>query len=216
MTIARKMFGLGLVAAALTGGAAMAEPVPPVPATPAPVADVVVARAFTVDRPFTHYWRAEKAQVRTGYVLVLRVDPDLVHPRQEAEPVLYVGKQTAERVNHGHESGHVVALVPGVIDPKHPEYLDLRRARIWFGAPRLPEHVDAATVEQERQLAAGAGLRPLPVARTRAAVARGGDELHVASKRELLREVATLIERYSPQEQALVTNLRPAETPVDR
>jgi hypothetical protein len=39
-----------------------------------------------------------------------------VYPRQTAEPVLYIGATTAERVNIGHESGRVVAIVPSALN----------------------------------------------------------------------------------------------------
>ena len=61
---------------------------PPLPAaTPVGGIDLLYARPFTVDVPFTHMWRAERPQVQAGWVLVLAVNPDLVFPRESAEPL---------------------------------------------------------------------------------------------------------------------------------
>ena len=70
------------------------------------------AQRFDLDKAYTHWWRAERPRVSSGWLLVLSADPDLVYARQVREPVLYVGNQTAERVNVGYESGRIVAIVP--------------------------------------------------------------------------------------------------------
>ena len=175
------------------------EPDPPAPdevrldVPPAPVLALVHARPFVLDQGYVHDWRGERPDVDAGHLLVLRVDPALVYPRQSREPVLYVGDQTAERVNVGYPSGYVVAIVPGPVD--------LETARVWFGAPALPERVGAARIAEEHARAAAAGIAPL--------VRRGdGPTLRLATKRELLRHAAGLIERYSPQERDLVNVLR--------
>ena len=67
--------------------------------------EVLEARSFVLDEPFVSWWRAERPTVRSGVLLVLRTDPELVRARQSAEPVLYVGDQTAERLNHGGGGG---------------------------------------------------------------------------------------------------------------
>ena len=99
------------------------------PPTPAAIDEVVYARSFELDQGYKFEWRKEQPLVKKGVILVLKVDPDLVYPRQIAEPVLYVGDQTAERVNIGYKSGHVVAIVPGEVD--------LNKAMIWFGYARV-------------------------------------------------------------------------------
>jgi hypothetical protein len=140
--------------------------------------------------------------VKSGVILVLKVDPALVHPRQVAEPVLYVGNHTAQRMNFGHESGYVVALVPGDID--------LTQAPIWFGTPELPERVDAAMAQAERQLADQAGIAPLAARAASVAAANGGERIHVADMTKLLAPIATLIEDHSPAEHELVESFRMA------
>jgi hypothetical protein len=204
---AMKCFGLGALGAWALTTTVVAGDAPPVPGTPAAVRDIIYARPFTLAKGEKHGWRQEKPVVSSGYVLVLEVDPDLVYPRQLAEPVLYVGRQTAERVNHGYASGRVIAIVPGQIDSKQEDYLDLSKVRIWFGTPELPEQVDAGTIEFERQLAVRAGIRPLPAARVSAALERGGPTLAFADKRELMRALAPLVREYSPQEPEVADGL---------
>ena len=179
---------------------ALAAP-PAIPATPAPVDGVVHAQTFTLNNGFTFQWSKEAPTVTTGTLLVLKVDRALVIPRQVAEPVLYVGDSTAQRINFGHESGYVIAIVPGVVD--------LAQAPIWFGTPELPERVDAATVQAERTLANRAGIQPFSAKQVQAAQARGGAALNVADMSALLRtQVSDLILKYSPQEKHLVAAFR--------
>ncbi len=214
-----------LVVTALAGAS-----VPPMPATPAPVDAVVAARPFTVEQPFTHMWRTEQSAVDAGYLLVLRVNPDLVYPRQTAEPVLYVGEQTAERVNVGYTDGHVIAIVPTPRDPKTgAPTLDLTRTRIWFGTPRLPESVDAARVRTETELAAtvlgpmiegrpdGPVIAPgvAAVAMARQARAAGGEAAAYTDRAALHAAAAELVLRYAPSETDLAANLAGRRTPGD-
>lgn len=202
--------GLGLLAAVAVGVAsAGAEDAPPVPPTPAPILDVVSIRPFTLDESTVHVWRAERPEYTSGYLLVLKVDPAYVLPRQVAEPVLYVGRQTAERVNHGFESGHVVAIVPAVLDdPKHPQYLDLAKTPIWFGTPELPERVDARAIDRELRSARAADIRPRPQPRLETARERGGVALSARTKDDVIAAAADLVTRYAPDERALIDRLR--------
>ncbi len=199
-----------LAVGALIGGAlltgvlatqkdSVGDGVPPqVPAVPqARSVGLLFAQRFEVATPFVHYWRSEQPAVASGWMLVLGVDPDLVHPRQLAEPVLYVGAQTAERVNFGHESGKVVAIVPGDFD--------LATAPIFFGSPALPEEVDAMHIasELDRAIAHGAAApAPERIAQVSAPT------LVVPSDYELRLAAADLIERFSPMEIDLIKGLR--------
>lgn len=192
-------------AAALATTVAFAGP-PAVPATPAPVKDVVYARAFTVEQGEPHTWRAEQPEITSGYLLVLKVNPDLVYPRQAAEPVLYVGNQTAQRLNVGYESGHVIALVPAQIEGEGK--LDLSKEPIWFGTPELPERVDADRIRQERALALNVGIKPFEAEKIDALFAEAGDVLAEENLAGVLLEVADLIDRYSPQEAELAVSHR--------
>ncbi|MFH0980332.1 MAG: hypothetical protein V2A79_02185 [Planctomycetota bacterium] len=189
------LVGLSAVASIALAG------MPPVPATPAAVGELVYARPFTLENGYPHLWSKDQPLVTTGYLLVLKVNPDLVIPRQVAEPVLYVGDQTAQRVNFGNESGCVIALAPGE--------LDLTQAPIWFGRPELPERVDAATVRAERALADKAGIKPFSAEQVAAALAKGGARLNVADQTVLLGgEAAKLVLEYSPTERALAEALQ--------
>ncbi len=168
---------------------------PPVPNTPAAVDDVLYARAFTMEKGYTFEWAKDGPLFTSGTLLVLKVDPKLVFARQIAEPVLYVGSQTAERVNIGYESGHVIAIVPGDVD--------LAKSPVWFGTPELPERVDAEAANAERALADEAGIKPFAANKVQAAQDRGGQRLNVADREALLRYVATLIMEYAPDEKPL-------------
>ncbi len=178
-----------LVALPALCGAVASAGVPPVPATPAGVEDVVYAAPFVLEQGYVSDWRLERPLVTRGHLVVLRVAPDLVYPRQTAEPILYAGEQTVERLNVGYPSGYVVAIVPGTAD--------LARVPIWFGTPGLPESVDAGTVRAERSRAEASGIAPVPPDRIRSVLRK---PLAVADKSALLREAGALVQLYAPDE----------------
>lgn len=174
---------------------------PAIPATPAAVADLVYARSFTLERGFQYYWTKQRRNVTTGTLLVLKVDNALVYPRESAMPILYVGDQTAQRLNHGHKSGHVIAVVPGEVD--------LTKTMIWFGQPGSPWNVDTATANTQRGLAVRAGIKPFSKRKVNTALKNGGERLRMADMSTLLREVvAPLLDEYSPQERTLAEDFR--------
>ncbi len=159
------------------------------------------ARSFTLEKGYRFTWSKERPLLTSGTLVVLKVDPALAFPRQEAEPVLYVGNQTAERVNCGHKSGHLIAIVPGDVD--------LAKTPIWFGTPGFPERVDANTARAERALADEAKIEPFSAEQVQAARAEGGEPVKVADVETLLRDyVAPLILRYSPDEKRLADAFR--------
>lgn len=166
--------------------------------TPASVIDVVAVQPFTLEESYRHDWRQERPFIESGTLVVFQVDPDLVYPRNAAEPVLYVGNQTAQRLNQGHESGYVIAIVPGEVD--------LAREPAWFGSPELPERVNAETIRDERAKADKAGIRPLDAEKIRNVTQEG---LVASDLAALLREhVAELLIKFSPQEKALAETWR--------
>jgi hypothetical protein len=182
-------------------GAAAVGSAPPVPDTPAAVDELVYARPFTLEAGYNHYWSKERPWTTKGMLLVLKVDKKLVVPRQIAMPVLYVGDQPAQRINHGDKSGYVIAVVPGEVD--------LTKVPIWFGEPGLPPDVDANTAKAQRTLAENAGFKPLPAKQVKAALERGGKTAHATDFRSLLRDdVAELILRYSPDERKRAEDFR--------
>jgi hypothetical protein len=178
------VLALACIAAATAGAG-----VPPVPATPAAVEDIVYAAPFVLNEGYTSDWRLERPRVTRGHLVVLKVAPDLVYPRQTAEPVLYAGDQTVERLNIGYPSGYVVGIVPGSAE--------LSRVPMWFGTPALPESVDASAVRSERSRAVAAGIGPLPADRVRAALR---ERLELRDKLDLLREAGALVQLYAPDE----------------
>lgn len=171
------------------------------------VQQLVYARPFRLQAPYTHAYRLERPTVEAGYVLVLEIDPELARPRQLAEPVLYVGSQTAERINHGHPSGRAVVLVPAALGPDGLPALDLAAAPMWLGTPELPERVDAASLAAERAKAEREGVRPLGAARAAAALAAGGGLLALPDKTALERFAAELVLRYAPGEEEAARSL---------
>ncbi|HNQ24408.1 MAG TPA: hypothetical protein PKK06_15080 [Phycisphaerae bacterium] len=179
----------------------LAEP-PALPTTPAAVQQVLYARPFTLEQGYEFAWRKEKPTVTEGYILVLKVDPALVYPRQTAEPVLYIGDTTAQRVNVGYPSGSVVVIVPCKVAD-----FDLQKTLIWFGTPELPERCTAGTIAEERAKAEKAGIQPPSAATVDAARAEGGEPLSVKDAYELQRQVAPLIKQYAPDESERADNL---------
>jgi hypothetical protein len=179
----------------------LAKP-PELPPTPAAIETVVLARPFALEKGYEFAWRKEQPLVTEGYVLVLKVDPALVYPRQTAEPVLYVGDTTAERVNVGYGSGHLVVIVPCKVADT-----DLKKTLIWFGTPELPERCTAKTIAEERGKAEKAGLRAQSAASIDAARAQGGARLDVKDYDALRRDLAPLIKQYAPDEAERANNL---------
>jgi len=177
-----------LVAAVAVALAGPAAATPPLPEAPAPVRGLLYARPFTLETPFRYDWSAEHPEVRSGLMLVLEADPALLRPRETQEPVLFVGSLPAQRTSRGFESGRVVVLVPGPVD--------LAADPIWFGAPGLPEQVDAATARAERGLAARAAIGPPGRRAADAALAKGGEPARFASKTELLQALEALAREY--------------------
>lgn len=198
---------VGLLAAGVAAFVrALPADAPPLPvALPAGGIDVLYARPFTLQAPAIHAWEAAQPRYDAGWVVVLAVDPRLVQPRQTAEPILYVGDRTAERVNFGHESGRVVAIVPSARDASGRVALDLSAAPVFFGAAGLPEQVDAAQAAAELSAARARGVQP-PASAALAAVTQ--PQVDFADDWELHLWCSDLIERWSPQESDLIAGLR--------
>jgi hypothetical protein len=171
---------------------------PPIPAAPHDHAiGLGWAQRFDLEVPYTHGWRRERPPVQSGWLLVLSVNPDLVVRREIREPVLYVGAQTAERINAGDLSGRVVAVVPG-------DFL-LEDTPIFFGSPALPEEVDAAHIDREVRAAVDAGRRASSIDDVVRALAY---PLHLRDQYELRMAAIDLVERFSPQERGLIESSR--------
>jgi hypothetical protein len=174
------------IAPLVLAGSLLAAP-PPLPPTPAPVGSLVLAQPFELEEGFHFTWRADRPLVTSGHLLVLAVDPDLVYPRQTAEPILYVGNQTAMRLNVAYPSGTLLALVPGE--------LEQNGTRIWFGTPGLPEQVTPAGIAQAAELAAAEGISPLAAVDVAGALERGGPAVRAADLDALLDAAEDLLGR---------------------
>ncbi len=180
--------------------AASAAP-PAMPPTPAAVEEVLVLRPFQLEEPFPYLWRQEQPKVTAGMLMVVRVDPALAYPRQVAEPVLYVGGQTAMRLNVGYPSGRIVALVPT------PPDFPAGDMDIWFGTPRLPESVNTDSIALERQRARQAGIAPVPSRAAQIALSAGGPAIQARNLSALLKQAAQLVRQYAPDEGPLAESL---------
>jgi hypothetical protein len=162
------------------------------------VDELLAVQPFVLEQGYKFDWSAEVPDVRAGTLVVLKVDPDLVQPRNAPEPILYAGDRTVQRLNRGAGTGVVIGIIPGDVD--------LATAPIWFGAPGLPESVTDETIQKERVLAERAQIQPFAAA----TVERASVERVAASDlAELLRtRVAELVLEYVPEERDLVDSWR--------
>lgn len=166
------------------------------PAPPTQFA-LVHAERFEVSRPFAYTWRADRPLVDEGWLLVLEGGADVFRPIQGLEPVIYVGAQTAARVNTG-KSGRMVVVVPGDFD--------LRDTPIFLGAPALPEALDQPRIEQALRAAVAAGAVP-PSAKAIADATKAGVASHPTNFELWLRAI-DLVEQHSPDERDLIRGWR--------
>ena len=173
-------------------------------AGPSPVWDVLYARPFRLAQPYRHNWRVERPPVHAGHLLVLSVDPAAFVPSQDYEPVLYVGEQTAERVNHGHLDGALVVIVPSPADDQGWPTRELHRLPIFLGGTALPEEVDASRIARELSLTSAV---PFADARLARALANGGAPLDVLDQVDLRQAAARLVLLYAPSERDLAQGL---------
>lgn len=206
LAVALAVAVLGVAGTAFIGARRPAPQSEPGP-TPRGVRGLVFAQPFAMQQSFAHVWRAESPQVVGGWLVVLEVDPELVVPRQMAEPVLYVGDQTAERVNHGDASGRLIAIVPCRLDANGAPELDLAQSPIWFGSPDLPERVDARNVRAERARAQAAGIAPSSAQAVASARSAAGPMRVFADRTELERYAAGLVLAWAPEEREYAESL---------
>ncbi len=188
------LLGSGIAGRALASRQPQAASSAPPRALPSGSIEILAAQLFVVDEPFVHEWRAEKPLVSAGYLLALKVDPDLARPRQTYEAVLYVGAQTAERCNAPEEGGVLIVIVPAPLDPDGHVALDLATTPIWFGSLELPERVDAARIIQELAIARAAGIG---AAKASANLRATGDAIQARTRWELQPYVEDWIASYS-------------------
>ena len=167
--------------------------------TPRPRVQLALLHAerFTVRAPFQHLWRADQPWVTTGWLLVVSGDPELLRPRQAKEPVLYVGAQTAERINHA-ASGRLVLLVPGDFP--------LAAAPIFLGDVALPEELRQPQIDAQLAGAVAAGAIATPAETIAKVTVAGAREF--ATDFELRQRAIDLVEIHSPEEKDLIAGWR--------
>lgn len=166
------------------------------------VVEIVRIQPFQLEKPYQFDWRKERPDVRSGLLVVLKVDTSLVRPTNGLQPVLYAGNQTVQRINQGYESGFVIGIIPAQID--------LSKEPVWFGAPALPERIDEKTIRAERARALRSGIRLMKADDIKS---RTKDMAAVPDLTTLLRKYAAdLILEFSPQEKQLVETWRLPET----
>lgn len=164
--------------------------------------EVVRIQPFQLEKSYQFDWRKERPDVRSGLLVVLKVDTSLLRPTNGLQPVLYAGDQTVQRINGGYESGFMIAIIPAQID--------LSKEPVWFGSPALPERIDAKAIEAERAKALRSGIRPLKADDIKS---RTKDIGTVPDLTTLLRKYAAdLILEFSPQEKYMVEAWRLPET----
>jgi hypothetical protein len=163
-----------------------------IPATPAAAEALLFARPFRLDRPFTYRHDSSGRKVDSGLLLVVRVDPELLRPRDGLEPLLMVGEDTAQQASRGFPSGVLVVLVP--------DRSDLAGAPVWFGSPELPERATPELIARELADARAAGIRPFASVDVDAALLAGGEVLRAPSLDELGIYCFELVRRFAPDE----------------
>lgn len=170
----------------------------PRPATPAGVIDILVIQPFRLRLGYEYGWLQSRPIVSDGLLVVLRVDPGYVVPRNTGEPVLFAGDRTVQRLSQGNVSGTVIGIIPGE--------LDLATEPIWFGRPQLPERVTSEVIKEERTLADSAGIKPFGPEKIKAARL---DSIEAEDLAELLRgPAADLVLKFSPDEKHLAETWR--------
>jgi hypothetical protein len=177
------------------------------PSSAIPARALVAARKFKLEQSYTYAWRAEQPRVACGWMLVLDVDPSVVAPRDELERVLYIGEQTAERINPGHLASRCIVIVPDDPDGRGWPTTELDSQVVWFGEPALPEQIDEGAVRAERDSADAAGIVPFSKAEVAAALVRGGPSLALHDRSELQVEAAHWILQFAPAESEFARGL---------
>lgn len=213
LTLVGSLLAASSVAAWYQTRPANSGPLPPLIERPEAALEVLYARPFLLDAPYTNSFRLEQPDVTAGWLLVLRVDPEVALPRETLEPVLFVGEQTAQRWNSAQPDGRLVVTVPAALDQNGLPADDWMHTPIWYGSAELPERIDAPRIQLELEQALASGLAAPPSATLQSARAEGGELLRCKSIDALLPSIADLIERYSPAEDELVRGLR---VPVGR
>lgn len=165
---------------------------------PTPVEDLVYVRPFALSRGYRWSSVYDEQETERGIIVVLRVDPNLVIPRNAPSPILYAGNRMLQALNFGHTSGHVIGLIPGQVN--------LSETLFWFGPPTSPSRVTSKSIRVERTQAEKAGIRPFPAEKVESVTKPA---IIAPNLRALLRgELAELVLEYAPEEGNLARKWR--------
>lgn len=170
--------------------------------TPTQVQDIVYARPFVLSQGYR--WSSTEPETQTGVIVVLRVDPELVVPRNEPTPILYAGDRMLHALNFGHTSGFVIGLIPGEIV--------LSETPFWFGSANSPGRMTRELIRVELTQAQEAGVRPFSAVRSDSVMR---PTIEATNLEDLLRgELADLVLEYAPDEGDLARKWRLPEATV--
>jgi len=165
---------------------------------PQSIINIEVVQPFRLEQSFKFGWARNTPDVQSGLLVVFKVNPELVVPKNALEPVLYAGNLTVQRLNQGDKSGFVLAIIP--------EQIDLTKEPVWFGSPALPERIGPKWIEEERSRAEKTGIEPVQATEIKS---RTLEPVVVSDLSTLLRnEGAALLLKYSPQEKWLADSWR--------
>lgn len=120
--------------------------------TPPVVEAVTWAQPFEVTEPMAYPMRADRPEVRQGWMLEVRVPPGSSRVQSIHSPVVYVGDWPSRRANLTSDGTCLALWVPGTVD--------WGATPIFFGPPIPPEKVSPEQAADAAAAAAEAGQIP--------------------------------------------------------
>ncbi|MDA1262701.1 MAG: hypothetical protein O3B75_07360 [Planctomycetota bacterium] len=179
---------------------------PALPVTPSinTVPTIISLQPVTIKDSYATDFRSEHPQVSSGWLMVIRGDSSILAPRALAEPLLLASGISAEGVvwiesvewfNHGFISGYRVCFIPSTAEPQSGADRTTQGLRVWFGSPKLPESVDANTLQSELKEADRAGIVAASAVKVEGAAPKV-----LANRDELITAANALIARWAPDE----------------
>ena len=159
---------------------------------------IAFAQPFKLVQGYIYDRSKDRPFIKKGILLVLKVDPDLVIPRDAAHPLLMADQIIVQTLNHGHESGNVVAIVPGDID--------LSTVRFWFAKSSLYSQISTKEIDADQLMKELIAIKTFDRQKIDHVMQ---SQITVANLFVLLRDVAAdLVLQYSPEEKSLAKTWR--------
>lgn len=179
---------------------------PALPVTPSinTVPTIISLQPVTIKESYATDFRSEHSQVSSGWLMVIRGGAAVLAPRALAEPLLLASGTTAsgsvwtesiEWFNHGFVSGYRVCFIPCTVPQQSGADRTAQGLRVWFGSPKLPESVDAKTLQSELEQADRVGI-----VAANAVKVEGSASKALANRDELVTAANALIARWAPDE----------------